>query len=100
MMATTLDFLKAKVQAYKHTLEGKSAREKENHISIQIAEQFNGIIENIKREYPEATPHLPQPITWKGIAAQDMQIADIRFLDFEMLLNEVLAILEVLRESK
>jgi hypothetical protein len=99
-MPTSLDFHKATVLAFKSTLEGKSAKEKEKHVAIQIAEQFNSIVENIKKEFPDATTHLPQPITWQGIAARDMQIADIRFLDFEMLLNQVLAILDVLRASR
>ncbi len=96
-MPTSLDFHKASLMAFKNTLEGKSAKEKEKHISIQIAQQFNGIVDNIKKEHPEAEPHLPKAVTWKGIAAQDMQIADIRFLDFEMLVNQVLATLEVIR---
>lgn len=99
-MPTSLDFYKATVLAFKHTLEGKSAKEKEKHVSIQIADQFNSVVENVKKEYPDAAPHLPQPITSKGIAAQDMQIADIRFIDFEMLLNQVLAVLDVLRGSR
>ena len=36
-MATTLDFLKAKVQAVKHTLDGKSNKEKGGQISVQTA---------------------------------------------------------------
>ncbi len=98
-MPTSLDFHRATVLAFNSTLEGKSAKEKEKHVSIQIAEQFNGVVEQIKKEHPDAAPRLPQPITWKGIAAQDMQIADIRFLDFEMMLNQVLAILDVIRGS-
>jgi hypothetical protein len=99
-MATSLDFYKTTVLAFKHTLEGKSAKEKEKHVSIQIADQFNSVVENVKKEYPDAAPHLPQSITWRGIATQDMQIADIRFIDFEMLLNQVLAVLDVLRGSR
>lgn len=98
-MPTSLDFHRATMMAFKNTLEGKSSKEKENHVSIQIAEQFNGVVEAIKNEHPEAAPHLPKPITWKGIAAQDMQIADIRFLDLELLLNQVLATLDVIRAS-
>jgi hypothetical protein len=71
----------------------------QGQLSIQIADQFNPVVENVKKEYPDAAPHLPQPITWTGIAAQDMQIADITFIDFEMLLNQVLAVLDVLRGS-
>ncbi len=96
-MPTSLDFHKATIMAFKNTLEGKSAKEKEKHISIQIAAQFNSIVDNIKKEFPDAASHLPQPITWNGIAAMDMQIADITFLDFEMLLNQMLGILEVIQ---
>src|SRR5207249_3920083 len=94
-MPTSLDFHKATIMAFKNTLDGKSPKEKEKHISIQIAEQFNSIVDNIKKEHPDAASHVPQPITMKGIASRDMQIADINFLDFEMLLNQVLAVLEV-----
>ncbi len=96
-MPTSLDFHKGTITAFKNTLDGKSAKEKEKHISIQIAEQFNSIVDNIKKEFPDAAPHLPQPITMKGIASRDMQIADIKFLDFEMLLNQVLGVLEVIQ---
>ncbi len=96
-MATTLDFLTAKLVAYKNTLDGKSSKEKREHISIQIAAQFNGFLEQIKKEAPESGPHLPQPITWQGIGADHFQIADISFLDLEMLVNQVLAVLNVIR---
>ncbi len=99
-MANTLDFIRAKVSAYKHTLEGKSSKEKERHVAIHVAEEFNSFMEEIKKEAPEAAPHLPKPLTWKGIAAQDMQIADVTFLDLEMLLNQVLAVLDVVRGNR
>src|SRR5947199_271239 len=95
-MPTSLEFLKARVQAIKHTLEGKSGKEKDGRVSIQIAQQFNSVVDNIKKEFSNAAPQLPQPITTKGIGSHDMQIADITFLDFEMLLNQVLGTLEVL----
>ena len=98
-MPTSINFHKATITAFKNTLEGKSPKEKQKHISTQIAEQFNAIVDNIKKEFPDAASHLPQPITSKGIASRDMQIADIKFLDFEMLLNQVLAVLEVIRGS-
>lgn len=98
-MATTLDFLRARVQAYKSTLDGKSSQEKEKHVSIQIAEEFNLILEEIKKEAADAAPHLPKPITWQSIFARDMRVADVRFLELEMMLNQVLAVLDVLRGS-
>lgn len=96
-MPRTLDFLKAKVQAYKHTLEGKSGTEKERHVAIHVAEEFNRILEEIKKESPEAAPHLPRSITWTSVFADDMKVADVTYLDLEMLINEVLAVLDVIR---
>jgi len=98
-MATTLDFLRANVQAYKHTLDGKSSKEKDGLVSIQIAKQFNAIVDQIKKEAPDAAPHLPQSIEWTGPFSQ-MQLADVNFLDLEMMLNQVVAVLDVVRSSK
>lgn len=98
-MSTTLDFLRANVQAFKHTLDGKSTKEKGGLVSIQIAQQFNAIVDQIKREVPDAAPHMPQPITWTG-PFERLQQSDVAFLDFEMMLNQVLAVLDVVRGSK
>ena len=98
-MASTLDFLKANVQAYKHTLDGKSSKEKASLVSIQIAQQFNAIVDQIKKEAPDTAPHLPKPVTWVGPFAR-MQHADVTFLDLEMMINQVLAVLDVVRSSE
>ena len=98
-MPTPLDFHRATVLAFKNTLDGRSAKEKELPVSIQIARQFNTIVEEIKKVAPEVASHLPQPVTWKGIAARDMQISDVSFLELQMMLNQVLAVLDVLRGS-
>jgi hypothetical protein len=96
-MATTLDFVRAKIQAFKHTLESKPSAEKQKHVAIQIAEQFNSFLEEIKKESPEAAAHLPMPITWTSVFARDMRLSDIKFLELELLLNQVLAVLDVVR---
>ena len=62
-MPTPMDFVRVKVQAYKHTLDGKSAKEKAGKVSAQLAEQFNLMLADIKKEYPDAAPHLPRPIS-------------------------------------
>src|SRR5947209_1281254 len=61
-MPTQLDFLKAKMLAYKQTLAERTSREKDGHVSIQIAQEFNAIVEEIKKASPDAAPHLPKPI--------------------------------------
>jgi hypothetical protein len=93
-MPTALDFLKARVQAYKHTLEGKSGKEKDGRVSVQTAQQFNGIVDEVKKQAPDAAPHLPPHITWNSPFAK-IQQADATFLDLEIMVNQVLAILDV-----
>lgn len=96
-MPTALDFIRAKVQAFKNTLDGKTLKEKEKHVAIAVAEEFNGFLEEIRKASPEAAPHLPKPITWKSVFAQDMRLSDVKFLELEMLLNQTLAVLDVVR---
>jgi hypothetical protein len=94
-MPRALDLIRAKVLAYQQTLEGKSGAAKSGRVSIQLAQQFNAIVDEIKREFSETATHLPQPIRWTGPAARIAQQADVTFLDLEMLLNQVLAVLDV-----
>lgn len=94
-MPTQLDFLRAKVLAYKGTLDGRAASQKAGRVSTQIAEQFNAIVEEIKKAVPEAAPHMPHTIT--SITVPGSGKSDVTFLDLEMMLNEVVGVLDLLR---
>jgi hypothetical protein len=96
-MPKELDFVKATVLAYKSTLDSKPSSEKSGRVSIQLAHQFNSIVEKIKNVCPpEAASELPRPITWNTPAA-NAGWSDVKFLELEMMLNQVIAILDVLR---
>lgn len=96
-MPTQLDFVRAKVDAYRKTLQRHAPSDKEGRLSIQIAREFNAFIEEVKKEVPESASHLPQPIKWSGITARVAQQAEISFLEFEMILDQVIAVLDVQR---
>lgn len=53
-------------------------------------------MEDIKKASPDCAFHLPEPITWNTVAAE-AGWSDIKFLELEMLLNQVIAVLDVLR---
>jgi hypothetical protein len=97
-MPTDLDFLRAKLLAYKQTLDGKRPGNKDCDVSITIADQFNAIVEAIGRASPAAAPHLPKPITSK--IAPFAGVSDVRFLDLEMMINEAIAVLDVIRAGR
>jgi hypothetical protein len=98
-MPTPLEFVKAKVGAYKKALDGKSAKEREGRISIPIAKEVNAFIEEIKNGTPEAAPHLPQPIRWDNLHLLRQGLADVNYLELEMILNQMLDVLEVLKSN-
>jgi hypothetical protein len=97
-MPTQMDFLRAKVLAYKNTLDGRAASQKAGRVSTLIAEQFNAIVEEIKKALPEAASHMPPTIT--SITVPGSGKSDVTFLDLEMMLNQVVSVLDVLRAEQ
>lgn len=91
MPPTPLDFHRATVLAYKSTLESRPAKEKKERVSIQIAQQANTIVDDTTKAFPEASAHLPQRIRWNEMYLSGP--AGVSFLELEMMLNQVLAIL-------
>ncbi len=94
-MPNNLAFLKASMTAFKETLGGASDKQKGDLISIPTADHFNGLLDRIRAEAPEVAPHLPPRVTAKS----DFSImgkSDIKFLELEMLVNQVIHVLGVL----
>ncbi|MBN9519385.1 hypothetical protein J0H58_12825 [bacterium] len=54
-MPSPLDFHRAKVQAFEKVLFCKTAGEKKGQVPIALAEQFNAIVEDIKKQAPDTT---------------------------------------------
>ncbi len=93
-MPKTVDFLKAKVGAYQKVLSQAASRDKEGLVSITLAKQFNSLLDEVKKACPEAEPHIPRPITWESAFSQ-LAVADVSFLDLEVLVEQVSSILAV-----
>lgn len=99
-MPTSLDFHRAKAIAYKKTLEATPGAQKQERASITIAKQVNELIEAIKAEHPEAEPHLPATITWNNPFANRTGWCDVKLVEMEMLLNQIIAVLDVLKAGR
>ena len=94
-MPTPIDFLKATVAAFKETLGQTPPTQKNDLVSIHSGKHFNDLLAKIKVEAPEAAGHLPPPITWTTDFAL-MGKSDIKFLELEMYVNQVVHVLNVL----
>ncbi len=97
-MPSKTDFLRAKVTAFKDTLERTPPAHKSNRISTHTAAEFNGIVEEIRAEVPDAASYLPKRIE-ASTSFRRMAVADITFIELEMLAGQVLNILNVLKSD-
>lgn len=94
-MPTKLDFAAAKMKAYKDALQNKSPKEREGRVSVQMATQFNAALEEMRKELSEIAIHLPQPIDCTSIDVQVTQISTVKFIELEMMVNQVIEVLRV-----
>jgi hypothetical protein len=97
-MPKKIDFLIAKVKPFEAALHSLDAQAKGNHVSIDLAQNFNKLLEEIKAESPEAAPELPQPITLQGIFARLGQTSTSH-VALEIMVGQVLGVLEVLKHA-
>jgi hypothetical protein len=95
----TLDFIKARMQAYKKTLDGRAAKKKEGQASIQIAQQFNAIVEEVKKEPLKSATHFLQRIPRNGPAERLLNVFGMHFLRVETMLNVVVAVMALFRAA-
>jgi hypothetical protein len=91
-------FLKARAQAVKTTLSTLPAKDKaEKRVTRQMADEFNSLVEEIGRAYPDAAQHLPKRITSTGpMIARQMGHTDATYADLEIMAETVLQILGVI----
>ena len=99
-MSAALDFHRAKAQAYKKTLEATPGPQKHEQASNIIAKQVNELVEAIKTEFPDAAQHLPPTITWANPFASRTGWSDVKLVEMEMMLNQIIGVLDVLRASR
>ena len=95
-MPTPIDFMIAKVRGFQ---TGNANSKKSDHISKHTMIEVNGIIEDIKKQFPETAPHLPKPITANGRGSHLLPIADITFAELDMNLSSIVNILEVCKNG-
>jgi hypothetical protein len=98
-MPTPFDELITDVMAYKTALAAGTQKQKEKHVSIPTARQFNALLDRIKRETPDLAPKLPEEITW----VSDSHLAglsDIIFLELEISVERVFGLLNLYKSHR
>lgn len=92
-MPSKVDFLKAKVEAVKNVLEKTTPKERENRVTLHLAEEFNSVLKEIGTAFPDAAPHLPKPIPCVGF--RRLGVSDVGYVDLMVFAEQVLRILSV-----
>ena len=93
-MPTKNEILRAKVRSLKTTLKSATPDQKKGFIGIEMAKNFNKILEEVSIEHPSLGDALPAQLTWKGPFAQ-MGQSDTSYLDLEIYADQLLALLDL-----
>ena len=97
-MPSKIDFLRAKVIAFKETLERTPPEQKAANASSTITVEFNDILEQLRKESPDAAEHLPRTIvTGKYLAPPGY--TNLKLVELEILANQVINILNILKSD-
>ena len=94
-MPTKKEILKAKIRAFKTTLQNATPKQKEGRLSIQLAKNFNGLIVEVGENFSDIKEDMPEEITWTGHFAR-LDSSDVTYLDVEILADQILALLDLL----
>jgi len=94
-----IDFLIAKMAAFEKTLEKLDNKTKAEHVPIQLAKNFNKLLDEIKTDSPDAASELPTPIALNGDFA-DLGVTDLSYVALEIMVGQVLAVLGVLKAGQ
>ena len=101
MAVTNIDLLIARASSFQATLATIDNQTKNRHVTKQLANNFNRLLDEIKKEMPADTAsHLPPPITFVSNAAKVAGMSDVLYLDLEIMINEIMNILGVLKAGQ
>src|SRR3954469_7034350 len=89
MDLTKAQLVKARLVAFKTTLAAIPDAAKNEHVSTELAKNFNGLVEMVTADFPQVKDHLPKPIkstTLLGKAGK----ADETYLDLQVYVEQVI----------
>lgn len=97
-MLSKATILKTKLQSIRSVLEKTPSSEKKGHITIPLANSFNGLVSEAGEAYPELVDHLP-PTIEATLDVAYMGSADITYLDLEIYVEQVISLLDLVERS-
>lgn len=98
MALAKLQLFKVRIKSFKSTLENASEKTKKGRASITLTENFNSLIEEIGKAYPDIKPALPKKIKATGPFAR-VGASDANYVDLEVYAEQVIGILDLLGEG-
>lgn len=97
-MFTNLGILDTKLRTLRKSLQNAGADRKTGNVSLALAKDFNVMREAVAREIPELEDALPAALPTTGFGAK-MGQSQINYLDLEIMVDQLLAIMEMWRAS-
>jgi len=101
MASKNIDMLSIRASSFQTVLVKIDNQTKKKHVSKQMAENFNRLFDDVKKEMStDDVGHLPQPNTFVGDAARVAGMSDVYYVDLEIMIDTVVGILDRLKSEK
>jgi len=95
MEPTKVQLLKVRLQGFKKALDAASENLKRDNISMDVANNFNTILDEITENYPSVKDSLPKRVQARRFVRREGK-ANICFLDLTIFVEQVIGILDIL----
>src|SRR5262245_48810811 len=95
-----LQMLKTQVNSYKRVLGSATPKEKNNHASLQVVDNFNRILEDVRTACPQIAESLPSPIEKANDSfAHHFGISRSTYMDLLIYCDQISGLLECIESS-
>ena len=99
MTISKLKLLKTRVKAFKSSLESSSTSERQQKASVQTTQHLNKLIDETASDFADLAPSLPAKLRSMSIAARRAGVSDHSYMDVEIMIDQILALLELIDED-
>lgn len=99
MSVEQLHLLKVRLETMKNTLCNVTTSDKNQRITKVVAERFNKTLAEVREASPDIRDHLPTEIT-SSSPQNRVGFADAKYLDLEMFIDEVIALINAVESGR
>lgn len=97
MALSPLTIVQAKIRGMANTIARASDKAKSEHVSMDLAEEFNGMLTYVSEAYPDLSEALPPPIDKRNphTLMRNLKLTTTTYIDLEVRLGSLSELVEL-----